>query len=213
MIEELVQALRRIRSLKREERWREAAGEVDAVLRELLGDETRDLADLSETELLARVLRGDSTLAMRHKTFALVTLLKESGDVAAGDQQAERSRQLYLKALHLLLDVLARGEVFEFPEFVPRVDELVGILREAPLPARTQLLLMQHYERSGEFAKAEDALFAVLDDEPNNPALLDFGISFYRRLQTQTDAALSDGNFSRTEVEQGIAELKSRLSS
>jgi hypothetical protein len=36
-------------------------------------------------------------------------------------------------------------------------------LRNDPLPLRTLALLMQHYERTGEFAKAEDELFAMLD--------------------------------------------------
>jgi len=28
---------------------------------------------------------------------------------------------------------------------------------------------MQHYERTGEFAKAEDAFFSMLEAEPDNP--------------------------------------------
>ena len=34
-------------------------------------------------------------------------------------------------------------------------------------------MLMQHYERTGEFAKAEDALFAMLDAQPDNPAIVE----------------------------------------
>ena len=42
------------------------------------------------------------------------------------------------------------------------------------MPARTHAMLMQHYERTGEFAKAEDALFAMLDAEPDNNAIVEF---------------------------------------
>ena len=73
--------------------------------------------------------------------------------------------------------------LFECPEFVPRVDVFVSALRGLPLPTRTLALLMQYYERTGSFAKAEDAFFALLDVEPGNSRLIDFGIAFYQRLQ------------------------------
>jgi hypothetical protein len=69
---------------------------------------------------------------------------------------------------------------------------------------------MEHYERIGAFGKAEDALFALLEVEPNEPKLLDFGISFYHRLETQSDNRLAEGNLPRTELEAGLAELKRR---
>jgi len=71
-------------------------------------------------------------------------------------------------------------------------------------------MLMQHYERTGEFAKAEDALFAMLEAEPKNPRLIKFGIAFYRRLELQNDASLETGNLPRAEVEAGLADLRTR---
>jgi hypothetical protein len=78
------------------------------------------------------------------------------------------------------------------------------------LPLETQARLMQHYERTGEFAKAEDALFAMLDAEPEQAPLLEFGISFYRRLEGQSDSRLADGNLPRAEVEAGLTDLNAR---
>jgi hypothetical protein len=108
------------------------------------------------------------------------------------------------------LETLAREEVFDFPDFVPRVEMFAAALRDSPLPLKTQALLMQHYERSGEFAKAEDALFAMLEAEPGNAGLVEFGISFYERLQRQSHAVLAAGNLPRPEIEAGVAELRKR---
>jgi hypothetical protein len=105
---------------------------------------------------------------------------------------------------------LARGEVFECPEFVPKVETLKEALQGSRLPLRTHAMLMQHYERTGEFAKAEDALFAMLDTGPSNDAIMDFGIAFYQRLLTQSDAALNEANLPRAEVEEGLKELQHR---
>ena len=74
----------------------------------------------------------------------------------------------------------------------------------------TQAELMQHYERVGEFAQAEDALFAMLDAEPDNAAIAEFGIAFYQRLLVQSDTALGEANLPRAEVEEGLKELQSR---
>ena len=174
------------------------------------GAAAQAVARLSETELLARLVQGEPTQVVRHKTLVLTTLLKEAGEVAAAQDRPEDGHECYLKALHLLLDTLARGEVFECPEFVPKVEMLVAALQPTPLPVRTHALLMQHYERTGEFARAEDALFAMLDAEPDNDAIVEFGIVFYERMLTRSAAALTAANLPRAEVEEGLKELQRR---
>jgi hypothetical protein len=70
--------------------------------------------------------------------------------------------------------------------------------------------LMEHYERTGQFGKAEDALFAILDGDVDNDLALNFGISFYERLLGKSDAQLTDGNLPRNEVEASLQELRDR---
>jgi hypothetical protein len=210
MIEECIRALARISSLKQGQRWNEASVELDAEFKKLIGDGAQTVAQLSEAELLARLMQDGPTHALREKTLILTTLLKEAGDVAAAAGRMAASRECHLKALHLLLDVLARGDAFECPEFVPKVEILRGSLAAAPLPVRTHALLMQHYERTGEFAKAEDALFAMLDAEPDNAAIVEFSIAFYQRLLAHSDAVLNEANLPRAEVAEGLKELQGR---
>jgi tetratricopeptide (TPR) repeat protein len=210
MIEEFIQVLARIGSLKQGQRWGVASEAVDAECERLVGDGAQAIARLSEAELLARLVRDGPTYVVRNKALMLTTLLKEAGDVAVAQDRVEESRACYLKALHLLLDTLAHSDVFEFPEFVPKVEALVIALQGAALPVQTRALLMQHYERTGEFAKAEDALFAMLDAEPDNDAIVEFGIAFYQRLQAHSDAALTAANLPRAEVEEGLNELQRR---
>jgi hypothetical protein len=210
MIEEFFQALSRINSLKKTQEWQEANVAIDREFQRLLAMDAQAVVQLSETELLARVVRGEPTMAVREKTLMVTTLLKEAGDVWAERERQDESRTCYLKGLHLLLDTLGREEVFEYPEFVPKVEEFMIVLRDSPLPLETQARLMQHYELTGEFAKAEDALFAMLDAEPEQTPLLEFGISFYRRLKGKSDAHLADGNLPRAEVEAGLADLNAR---
>ena len=167
-------------------------------------------AQLSDTELLARVIKGESSQIVRQKTLMLTALFKEAGDLGMMEERPEEGRAFYLRALHLMLNALVLDKPFECPDFVPRVEALLAPLQDAPLPLETQARLMRHYERIGEFAKAEDWLFAMLEAQPGNRELVGFGVCFYERLKRQSNATLSAGNLPRTEIEAGLAELRGR---
>jgi tetratricopeptide (TPR) repeat protein len=210
MIEECIQALTQIRALRHGRRWEEARQAVDAQCEKLAAAGARNLAQLSETELLARLALDQPTQAVRARLFLVITLLQEAGDIAAAEGRMEEAREIYLKALHLLLDVSAQDDPGGHPAFVPRVEGLVHCLAHAPVPIRTQVLLMRYYESTGQLAKAEDTLFSVLDATTNDPASVEFGAAFYRRILRQNDATLMAGNLPRAEAEEGLQELQRR---
>jgi len=93
---------------------------------------------------------------------------------------------------------------------VPAVEAFLAGLRGAPLPAKTNAMLMRHYERTGEFAKAGDALYGTVDAEQTRVERLEFRRLFYRRLLGFDDGALTAGNLPRAEVKAGLAVLDAR---
>ncbi len=210
MIEEFIQTLARINSLKKGQLWQEANAAIEAEFNRLVGTDAQAVAQMSETELLAKIIQGEPTQAVHYKAWLLSTLLYQAGEVAVVQNRLEEGRACYLKGLNLLLETLASSEAADVPDFLPKVEGFVIALQDAPLPLDTQARLMQHYERVGAFGKAEDALFGMLEAEPKEPKLLDFGIAFYRRLAGQSDASLSGGNLSRAELNTGLADLERR---
>jgi hypothetical protein len=210
MIEEFMQVLSRIAFLKQGQLWREANNLMDAEFKRLVGSGAEAISQMSETELLAKLIQGEATQLVHHKTLLVTTLLKEAGDLSLAQARPAESRMCYLKGLNLLLETLAREEPLGVPDFVPKVEGFVNALQDAPLPLNTQARLMQHYERLGEFGKAEDGLFAMLEAEPDDPRLLEFGIAFYHRLKSRSDASLCAGNLPREELNAGLAELEHR---
>ncbi len=211
MIEEFVRVLSRIESYKREQRWDSARGEIESEFGKLLGVGSKEAASLTETEILARMVKGEPTQAIRDKSLMLASLFKEAGDVVTGEGRLEEARAHYLQGLHLLLSVLSREDDVAFPEFMPRIEVFVIALQGEPLSRRTQAMLMQHYERIADFAKAEDLLHELIEADPGDPAALDFGIAFYERLVGHPDSLLEEGNLPRAEVEAGLAELRGRM--
>lgn len=210
-IEEFVAMLAKIAGLAKIEQWREASAVAAGEFQRLTGMNAPEVLRMSDTELLARLIQGEPTQVVEAKAFMLATLLKANGDLITGEGRLEESRQYYLKGLHLLLDTIGRNEITERPDFVPAVEAFLAGLRDAPLPAMTNAMLLRHYEQTGEFAKAEDALFTLMDAGPDQVELLDFGRSFYQRLLALGDEALMVGNLPRAEVQAGLAELDARL--
>lgn len=211
-IEEFVAMLAKLTGLARDGRQEEASTAAEEAFQQLTGADARTVVGMSETELLARLIQSGPGQAVEFKAFMLATLLKTNGDVIAGAGRLEESRRYYLKGLHLLLDTFGRTEITERPDFAPAVEAFLTGLRDEPLPATTNVLLMRHYERTGEFARAEDALFGLLDAEPARSEFLDFGRLFYQRLMALNDGVLTAGNLPRAEVQAGLAELAARQS-
>jgi len=210
MIEELRRVLAAIVAAQQAGRWAEVEGTVEEQVQRLVGAGSAEAVRLSETELAAKLMTGEATHVVRDKMLFLIRLFKEAGDAAVAQDRLEEGRNLHVKGLHLLVGTHWGEEPSEHADFAPPVEAFTAALSDAPLPARTQAMLMHHYERIGAFAKAEDSLFALLDAAPDNPEVLDLGITFYERLRGRGDAALDAGNLPRAELEAGVAELQAR---
>jgi hypothetical protein len=209
-LEQFAAMLAKITGLARNEQWKEASTLTGGELQQLTGVEPQAVLGLSESALLARFIESGPAVVVESKIFMLVTLLKVQGDTLAGQGRHDESHAFYLKGLHVLLETFGRVEPSERPDFVPTVEAFRTALHDAPLPVTTNAMLMRHYEQIGEFARAEDALFEMLDAEPSAPELLEFGRMFYLRLLRLPDETLVLGNLPRVEVQAGLEELDAR---
>jgi hypothetical protein len=209
--EEFAAVLAKILGFTKQADWQSASAAAAREFQRLAGVDALQALQLSDTELFARLIQGGPTHVAENKVFMLAMLFKATGDVMAGQGRTEESRQHYLKGLHLLLDTLDRTAIGERPDFVPTVEAFLTGLGDSPLPAKTNAMLMRHHERAGEFAKAEDALFAIAAAEPPGAELLEFGAAFYERLLSRSDAALIAGNLSRAEAQAGLADFRAKM--
>lgn len=210
-IQQFTSILAKILGLTKKAEWQNASAEATQEFQRLIGVDAYQALRMSDTELFARLIQGEPTHIVASKAFMLATLFKAAGDVIAGQGRTEESRQHYMKGLHLLLDTLDLHPIDERPDFVPAVEAFLINLGEPILPTKTNVMLMHHYERVGEFAKAEDALFAIAEVEPPSAELLEFGAVFYQRLLSQGDTALIAGNLPRMEAQAGLADFRAKM--
>ncbi len=189
-----------------------AAHRADLALRELLGIGADSVINLTDGEILARLSMGDPPPVVRDKCLLVATLLFHLGETAQGRGNPDLAAECWLKSLQVLLGIQLQGGPAELPEHAPKLGVLLERLKGIGLPPRTGGALLIYHEQQGEFDRAENALFQMLDTaEPGTvPALLELGHGFYGRLSVLSEEALAAGNFSRAEVETGREELKRR---
>jgi tetratricopeptide (TPR) repeat protein len=211
-IEEFAVVLAKLMGLAKAGKWEDALGTVDSQLKALAGAEATELLRMSDTELVARLAEGNTTYEIQERISMAARLFKENGDFFRAQGKIEESHACYLKGLHLLLDAIADDPTAPRPDFLPSVEAFMIGLQDSSLNFETNAMLMRHYEKIREYARAEDGLFNLLDAEPANVELLDFGIGFYERLLRLDDETLELGNLPRAEVNAGLAELNQRKS-
>jgi hypothetical protein len=210
MIEKCAQMLSSIIARTKEGDLGQSRELIQQSSEELLGLSIEEIRDASDNVVVSRMMKGVSGAEGRNRCFMLVALLHQSArvhDQAGEDPEAGRCR---LKALSLLMAIRNFTGEDVVPEFVPRVDILLAELATFELPPPLLVALMQHYETGGQFAKAEDRLFQLLDRVGYQPKTLEFAHSFFQRLLAKTDEDLLTGNLPRVEIESAIEELHNR---
>jgi hypothetical protein len=137
----------------------------------------------------------------------LSALLAAEGDLAAAQHDPDLGAFYYQKALDIVL-ALRVHQPAPPPDYAPTVERLEEALRDYQLPFDTGRLLLQYHEGRGDFARAENRLFELLDQPADTAAVAALGESFYDRMQQRSDAQLAAGNFSRPEIDAGRKELR-----
>ncbi|HEY8600623.1 MAG TPA: DUF6483 family protein [Thermomicrobiales bacterium] len=200
----------RLAGLRQGGQYEEAGQSIDQLLRQFLGLNSGALDAVSAAELIGLVRLGRTAAAgdgvVAEKLVLLGALLREQAELHEAQGDTDAAVMSGLKALQMNLVVVVEEGVSD-ERAVTAVAPLLDKLDEYELPFAIKDLLWRFHEQTGDFAKAEDALFDLLDDAPD---LVPDGVDFYKRLATLTDADLIAGNLPRDEAAAGLAELQAR---
>jgi tetratricopeptide (TPR) repeat protein len=146
---------------------------------------------------------------MGERLTVLANLLQAEGDVYEGLKKPDESVSRRFKALDIQLAILTN----EDPTSARAADAVATLLErldEYDLAVRTKLLLWQHFEQMGDFARAENWMYEALEDDRAPHDIIERATAFYHRLLDHDDADLVIGNLPRSEVEAGLAQIEAR---
>ena len=205
MIQMLVQALIDIVFYRGKKDFPRALQEIRTASKTLLSidlDIFRNLSDGQIIEMLT-MFREFGGL----KCYLAGRLLKEESEILDLQGKKEESNEAGIKSLSLLTESVMIDGVPLDADHQAAVNSVTERLKFIDLPVHINRKLFHYYELVHEYGKAEDALFTIIEKEPE---FIEEGLSFYQRLSNKADADLSAGNLPREEVERGMTELRDR---
>jgi hypothetical protein len=208
-IEQLALVLHQILFHKEHKQFEDAERLIDEACRHILGLNLRSLRALSTPDILKLLTYNEITDT--GKALVLADLLKEEGELHHAQDHSYKAYICRVKALDLLLNLhqdYRDGDELLDKELQTRIDDLLARLGKLDLPMTVKEKLLPYYEEDGAYAKVEDVLFHLLEDEPGRVGIREFGISFYQRLLGMEAAQLEQGNFSREEASESLSLLE-----
>ncbi len=205
MIEQLSRALSRALLLKDAKEYIEAVTEIKKAGKLFLGLSPDAMDRLSDQDLLRLWRVGDDLDAERCALAA--QLFKVEGQIYEDRGDEDGATTSYMKSLSMLTETINFLKEKIPHELLQSVDFLTDKIDFATLPFRYQENIFKTYWTIGEFAKAEDILFEMIEQDSSFSKQ---GERFYEQLLKRTDAELERGNLPRSEVIQGLEQLTKR---
>ena len=197
--------LAHILGLAKRGRTDEALGMFDEAYRPLLGAGSRVVAMLDDEQLVDLLVSG-SNPDMRRVELAL-GLVKAEADLYAGSGAAAEAAVRYRRALALAGCLAARSERLLEAELA---GDLLARAEQLALPRASRLHQARVLEALGRYADAEDLLFELIDEDPDDPEPVEAAIAFCQRLRPLEPERLAAGGRTLEEVNATLAELLAR---
>jgi len=223
LIAGMTEAMGAMMGLRRQQKYEEALALSGDLLEKLLRMKPELARKLSAEDLISML--GQRGTADPEDLRALGRLMTAESDTMEEMGRESEALSLRSKALHMLLaaeveehahahalaeGLLASGGVDRIigerrqEERTAEAELLMDKLGNVRLQRSTGLLAAAASERRGQFDKAENRWYAMLNDGDARASEV---AAFYERMQAMTDDRLEAGGLPREEVLLGIAEL------
>lgn len=194
-----------ILGLCQREKDQEALIYIDDLLLRMSGLTSRSINLLSE-DVLLKTLSPLGNLNVEACLWIAI-MLKAEGQIYEDQGNTNQSYYRYLKSLYLFLTALQYEPIEDHTQFSTHVEGILVKLADYELPSNLKKQLLWYYEYSGEYGKAEDMLFELLEIHPADQEIRAQGLAFYKRLLAKSDVDLLAGHFSRSEVQEGMVQI------
>ena len=202
MVEMLSTVLVRVLLNKEKRNYEEAEKEIETAAKTIVGLDLNIIGVLGISDVIKLMKTSD---VYSGRCLISAELLKEYGDIFRSKENFKNADNFHLKALWLYSEALTTKEIPEPGTYFPKLNELLMYCSETEFPAEMKESLFQYFEMSGQYSKAEDILFELIDDD--REGINKKAIAFYNRLKLLSDDKLVEGNLSREEVEESLEEI------
>lgn len=206
MISSLARVLAKVLLHKEAKQYDQAMEELQQAGKQLLGMNLLLLNSLSDAELIALLNIGERFDV--EKCLTAAELLREQSEIQELSGKIDESAHSAMKSLSLFTELVQYEKEALPQEYFEKIGTLIQKLSAFELPKSIEQKLFRYYECVGSYAKAEDVLFELVEQDA---LFVHEGIKFYDRLMKKRDDELAQGNLSRSEVEESLLRLREKL--
>lgn len=206
MTEMLAAVIAKVLFNKEQKNFEAARKELETAAKSIVGLDLKLLGVMS-IENVSELMKASDLYGGR--CIIAAELLNEYADTFTEENPNPMTADYCKKSLLLYLEGVLSNELPEPEKYFSKINNLVDKLSASEFPESINKKLFRYYEYSGNYSKAEDVLFELIDI--NSEEIFANALSFYERLRLKSDAELHSGNFSKEEVEDGIAEIQSLI--
>lgn len=182
--------------------YAEAENEIVTAAKTIIGLDLK-MINILNIEDIMKLMKTSDLYAGR--CIVSAELMNEYGRVKMMCNNETESLIIYTKSLRLYLEALLAKEIPDPEKYFSKVNELILKLKNVEISDELNTLLIDYYEYSGQYSKAEDIIFQLLENQ--NSEIKYKAVSFYKKLHLKTDEELIAGNLSRDEVNESLEEI------
>jgi hypothetical protein len=202
MTEMLAAALSKILFNIEKKDYAKAENEIVSAAKTIIGLDLK-MINILNIEDIMKLMKTSDLYAGR--CIVSAELMNEYGFVIKMNGNETESINIYQKSLRLYLEALLAKEIPEPGKYFSKVNELILKLKEVEISDELNKLLIDYYELSGQYSKAEDIIFQLLENQ--NTEIKNKAVSFYKKLHLKSDEDLIAGNLSREEINESLEEI------
>lgn len=200
MTEMLTAVIAKVMFNKETKNYEEAEKEIETAAKTIVGLDLRIINILNPQDIIQLMKTSDLYAG---RCLVSAELLKEYADVH--ELNGKDNSSIILKSLNLYIEAILSKELPEPEKYYSKINELISLIDESDLKDDLNFKIIDYYEFSGQYSKAEDMIFELIEN--NNKDIIDRSVSFYKKLLHRTDEELESGNLSREEVNDALDEI------
>ena len=161
IIRQFTNAIAKIMGLKAENKIEESQEVLTDTLKDFTGLNKEVLESLPYEILIRKVSGSRQTNTV--KSLVLAELLNQQAEIFEIRGELSRAKNLYLKSLNIMINVILNEDNSILEQNQDKVNALIEKIKQFEVPKESKLLLIQYYELTQSYAKAEDVLFELID--------------------------------------------------
>lgn len=204
MIEEFTSFIKKIQELIKN--GENPFSEINEAYKRFFGISSSFANNISTVDLIK--LLTTNMVPDGNKLIIAAKLLLEEGKICEKNNDITNAFYKYEKAFSLTYVIFYNNFECLLDDYKQISEEITSLLTEYELDERTTFKVFNYYNITGNYAKADEYVFELINNFSDEDKYKSEAVNFYNNLLTKSDEELKNGSLSRDEIKESLKEVQ-----